>query len=298
MLSSRASLRLSSIDLSAAGKSPVMEKAVAQARSLDDKWLLGNTLAILATAFSITGDFSAAEESIEESLKLAHELNMKEYLAFPLGVRGQIRGLQYHDYAGARSDMEAAMRMAGETGNRAGMGMTLVSLALIDILEERYPDAAARLQQAIAVLHQARDWAFENVAHSALADVRRLTGEYAEAAQLYRQTIRNHQLSGNQGGIARCIECLAFMQVEQAQTGTAEGQTDHLRWAAMLFGAAESIRTTSGARMTVREPEEYAQYVDRLGALMDDRAREAAWAEGRRMTVEQVLTESGGQNEL
>jgi hypothetical protein len=42
-------------------------------------------------------------------------------------------------------------------------------------------------------------------------------------------------------------------------------------------------------RMSVHEPEEYTQYVARLRAMMDARAREAAWAEGRLLTIEQLL---------
>ena len=59
-----------------------------------------------------------------------------------------------------------------------------------------------------------------------------------------------------------------------------------------LHAAVELDR--AAAQMGVGEPEEYASYVTRLGALLDDRVREAAWAEGRRMTADQLLGEMHG----
>ncbi len=66
---------------------------------------------------------------------------------------------------------------------------------------------------------------------------------------------------------------------------------EHLRRAAQLFGAAQAQRDASGSQMGVNEPEEYERYVTRLQAIMEDKDREAAWTEGRMLTLDQAIAE-------
>ncbi|MGB8645346.1 MAG: tetratricopeptide repeat protein [Anaerolineae bacterium] len=265
-----------------------LQQGVALARTVDDQRLLAHGLLNLGTMFALMGNFEAADATINEGIEVASASGSKGYLSFGLGVRGQARA-QRGDYAGARADLVEALRVATEVGDRSGLGMGKSTLARIDMLQGRYAEAMALLEEALALLQETRDWVFENLARSGIADAHRQMGDYAQAAALYRQVIRHHQLAGNRGGIARCFECLAFMQVQQATAGPAGQRAEYLCRAARLFGAAEAMRETSGAHMGAGEPEEYAPFVSQLRALMDERDREAAWADGRRMTVEQVL---------
>lgn len=268
---------------------PTLKQAVSLARGVDDKRLLAFTLGVLGGVYALMGDFEAAGGAIDQSIESARAAGSKGLLAVGLGVRGRVRALQRQDYGGARADLQEALRAAMEVGDRGAMGMSQIVLAEIDLLQGRYAEAETLLHDAMARLHEARDWVFENIARSDLADARRLTGDYAQATLLYQHVIHNYQLSGNRGAIARCLECLAFMQVQQAETLPDDRRTEYSRRAAEWFGAAQVIREAGGAQMSVREPEEYGQYVSRLKAMMSDRAREAAWAEGRRATLDHVL---------
>lgn len=268
-----------------------LKQAVELAREVDDKRVLAHALALFGTVLVLKGDFAEAGGPIEQTIELARAAGNKVDLSFALGVRGRARAVQLQDYEGARADLEESIRVAGEIGDPGGMGMSRIVLAEIDLTQGRYVEAARNSQEALALLHEARDWVFENMARSGLANVARLTGDYAQATVLYRQVIRNHQLSGNRGGVARCLECLAFMQIQKSESKTDDERIEDLRRAARLFGVAEVTREARGAQMGVREPEEYAQYVIKLQAMMDENARVAAWMEGRRMTVDQVLEE-------
>jgi predicted ATPase len=267
----------------------MLKQAAELARELDDKRLLAHALAFLGTVLVFMGDFAAAAGLIEQSIEFARAVGSKADLALGLATRGRARALQLQDYEGARADLEESIRVAAEIGDRGGMGTSKIALEEIDLLQGRYPEAVTHSQEALALLDEVRDSVFENVARSGLANAARLTRDYAQATVLYRQVIRNHQVSGNRGGIARCLECLAFMQVQQAESGPDDDRIEHLRGAARLFGAAEAMREAGGAKMGVREPEEYEDYVNGLRAMMDERAREAAWSEGRRATVDEVL---------
>lgn len=268
-----------------------LAQAIALARQVDDKRLLAYALAFSATASSLLGNFEATDGMIEEGITLARTLDSKSLLSWWLGLRGRVRAHQKQDYAGAQADVEEGVRAAAESGDRSATGMSQITLAGIDILQGRYDDAIAVLQEAVSLLHDARDWAFESVGRSALADAHRLAGHYVEASALYREIIPTHQLSGNLGGIARCLECLAFILIEKAEQISGDIRTEYLRRSARLLGAAEALRETSSAGMGMHEQEEYARYVTRLRAMMDDQARQVAWAEGRGLNMDEVLEE-------
>ena len=271
------------------GAANTLKQAVALAREVDDKRLLARALIFLGGQFGFMGDFAAADGALEQGIGFARAAGRNSDLAFGLAIRGRTRASQRQDYEGARADLEEALRAATELGDRAAMGMCQVLLGEVDHLQGRYAESIVPLQKGLALAHEARDWVFDNIARSRLADADRLTGDYGQAAALYRQVIRRHQISGNRGGVARCLECLAFMQVQQAESAPGEKRKEYLAGTARLFGAAEAMREATGTQMRVDEPGEYAQFVARLRGMMDERAGEAAWAEGHRANVDQVL---------
>jgi hypothetical protein len=59
--------------------------------------------------------------------------------------------------------------------------------------------------------------------------------------------------------------------------------------AARLFGAAEALRGRIDIPMTGYEREEYERQVADLRAGMDGKTFEAAWAEGRNLTMEEAI---------
>jgi predicted ATPase/class 3 adenylate cyclase len=271
------------------GAAETLKRAVELGRKVDDKRLLARALSFLGAQFSFMGDFVAAAEAFEQGIDFAREAGSKTQLALGLAMRGRSRASQKQDYEGARADLEEALRTATEMGNRGAMGMCQVLLGEVDHLQGRYAESIVPLKEAVALANEARDWVLDNIARSRLADAYRLTGDYGQAAPLYRQVVRRHQISGNRGGVARCLECLAFMQVQQAEATPADKRKESLAGAARLFGAAEAMREATGMQMRVDEPGEYALYAAKLRGMMDERAREAAWAEGRRATVDQVF---------
>jgi predicted ATPase/class 3 adenylate cyclase len=271
------------------GASETLKLAVAQAEKVDDKTLLALTLIDLGGMLGLKGDFAAADPALDRGIGLARSTGSRAVLAFGLAIRARARVWQRQDFEGARVDLEEGLRAAAELGDRGVMAICQAYIGEVEHLQGRYAESIAPLQEALALAHEAREWVVENIARSVLADAYRLTGDYREAAPLYRQVIRRHQITGNPGGVARCLECLAFMQVQQAETTPAEKRREYLAGAARLFGAAEALREASGKQMRVDEPGEYGQYVARLRAMMNEGAREAAWSEGRRATVDEVL---------
>src|SRR5262249_47553832 len=116
-----------------------------------------------------------------------------------------------------------------------------------------------------------------------LADVLRLQREYLPAAAMYQEAIQGWRAYGQQGGISRCLECLAFIAIAN------EYGTQAARW----LGAAEALRETAGARMIPRGQAEYAREVAALRAGMRKEDLDRSWADGRRLTVAEAIAEVG-----
>ncbi len=64
-------------------------------------------------------------------------------------------------------------------------------------------------------------------------------------------------------------------------------------WAARLWGAAEARRESMGVPISPVERTAYERTVERVRAQLGEKAFATAWAEGRSMTLEQVLVTRG-----
>ena len=109
----------------------------------------------------------------------------------------------------------------------------------------------------------------------------------AMIAPQYREVIPEWQLIGNPGGIARTLECVAFVWLHQADKETA--RESNVQRAATLLGAAEKLREAIHATMLPPEQSEYQEHVAGLRERLDDARLKAAWADGRTLTMEQAI---------
>jgi hypothetical protein len=114
---------------------------------------------------------------------------------------------------------------------------------------------------------------------SELAHIARREGNFPEASRLYRETLTALQEFGHRGGVARNLECLAFM---------ASAQHLPLR-AARLMGAAEALRELSRVALMPEEVPETEQEVSAMRTQLAGPEFDAAWAEGRAMSMEQAI---------
>ena len=104
-------------------------------------------------------------------------------------------------------------------------------------------------------------------------------GEYERAKSLLVESLTIRVATGVNWGIDECLEGLA---------GVAGAEGQPLR-SARLFGAADRIRKTMGAPLPPAERPTYERHQAIARAQIDEAAFEAAWAEGREMTMEQAI---------
>ena len=113
-----------------------------------------------------------------------------------------------------------------------------------------------------------------NLGHVALAQ-----GDVGRATQLFVEALHLHRAQKNQLGMAECLAGLAGVAGAEAQPARA----------ARLFGVAAAVREALGARVWPAEQADYERNLQRTRAQVDAAAWEAAWAEGRAMSLEQAI---------
>jgi tetratricopeptide (TPR) repeat protein len=168
---------------------------------------------------------------------------------------------------------------ADEAARRSGSPYAIgaVSIAHGRMLSStgRIDEAVARYGIAIARFAELGDVRLGLAAKSDLAHALRRGGRLDEAAAAYRDTIGGWVHLGHRGAVANQLENIGYLAIDQ----------DRPDRAARLLGAAEAIREEAAAPMAFDEEPELARFVERLRTMLPLETFEAAWGEGREMSL-------------
>jgi predicted ATPase len=267
------------------------------------------------------GDYSSAQQLLEDSLEICLELNDTRGVAVALNAlavnardRGDLpvasmlferciviwkdlgdsadiaRALSnlanvmktQGDYVRASSLYDECLTMFRKARDGAGIAWTLNYQG--DVARERVDFEAARsfCEQSLAAFRQLRDgWGIA----SALSDLATLScdqGNDREARRLYGESIQMFQELGHKRGIARALECLAASAAAQSKAE----QSLH------LAGAAAALRQRLGVPLTMAEQARLDKALEFARRTLGNTAGMTAWMEGWKMPIEQAVREA------
>jgi hypothetical protein len=175
--------------------------------------------------------------------------------------------------------VEEMLRLTRACGNPWTLALAMTNVGRLEMIAGRWAEAYPLLEQSAALFAKIRDRSMYTAARSEMGHLYRRQGLHAEAAAIYRDTIRTFQELGQQPAVAHHLESFAFIAAAQSQPVRA----------ATLLGAAEAVRERIKSGMTPMERREYARFVDDLRALPNQDAISKAWAEGRGLTMEEAI---------
>ncbi len=286
------------------------EQSAALFRARGNTYRLGWSLALQGVTDQAQGEHVGARAHYEEALALFSELGSLEGRARMHFELGLLLFYDLGDALSARSFLEEAARLLREEGNTAGVAVSLLRSAEVALLGQG--DLVAACVLAEAALGVFRELSYKGGMAEALFVLARLQarqGNYLAARSRYeailtlareRDDRRNIHVvyrveygrglppgrpseHDDQRNIPLYVEGLA--QVVAAQ---GEGA-----WAARLWGAAEAMREDMHAPRPWVFRTEYEQAITAASTQVGEKLFTAAWAEGRAMTLEQVLTPQG-----
>lgn len=231
-------------------------------------------------AVKMCGDFDRAALLYEESLALFQRLGDDTKVATLCHDLGALQ-LAWGNLADAEQRLTEAMEPARRTGDRWLLASTLCHGA--EAIARQSHDARAEPLLSEAVAHfraigEPRWIAYVESLQGLRAAAR---GDHERAVRLIADALAVHDELGVQFKVAEDLERLAAVAA-----GT-RSET-----AVRLLGAAEALREAIGAPMFPVDRVECDRAVATTRARLGAEQFEAAWAAGRRLTVEAAVTEA------
>jgi non-specific serine/threonine protein kinase len=238
---------------------------------------------VLGTVAVSRGQYVQASTFIEQCVSLSREYDDASHLARSLAQLGTCLWL-----AGAEERAEAALEEALSLGRQVSdplaLCMVLIHLAQLAFWQRQYELSSMHTRERLNLL----GWPASNLGHfvttgvAFLGRLAFLKGEMRPATTYLRQScelLRASRIAAPFAQLPRSLEWLAAAEA-------AEGQ---LIRAARLFGAAEAWWLACGAVRFAPDQPAYERDIANLRTQLDEAALTAAWAEGRAMTLDQVL---------
>jgi predicted ATPase/class 3 adenylate cyclase len=224
-------------------------------------------------------DYPAAQTAHEEGLAIRRQLGDQRGIAACLNDLGNTAHAQ-GDYAAAQARYEESLAIRREMDDRRGIAASLNNLGSLAFQQGDDPAARELITESLSILGELGDQRSIALSMNNLGEVVYRQGDYLEARALFRQSLAIRKDLGARVGIAYSMEGLAateFMAGVPLKAGC-------------LWGAAERLREEVGAPLPPKQHPEHEQQVELARvAVGDEAAFDAAWQEGRVMTLEQAI---------
>lgn len=232
------------------------------------------------------GDYTAMRAYYQESLSIRRRAagGAKEiaYSLMYLGAAAREEG----DLEAARSFFEEALGIERQEGapGEPGCAMALGNLGGVAFCRGDLDAARRFYEESLSLFQRMGDrrgsaWVLHRLAMIAGQVEDRIAGRALEEKSL----ILRRELSSPQG-IAECL--VGFAELVGAQGEPARG--------ARLLGAADALCETVGYRLPTHERRAAEQAISALRVAMGEQTFEAAWLQGRALTLEQAVEEALG----
>jgi tetratricopeptide (TPR) repeat protein len=300
------------------------DQCLALCRKLEDKQGVADVLESLGLMAWHQSDYTAAQSFFEQSLALFQEAGNRLGAADALHHLGHVT-LDQGFYEQANARFQDSLSMFRETGDKESITTLVGDLGLLAYLQEDYTGARSFFEESLALYREVASK--DGVARSLnrLGDLARCQGDDDRAQALYTESLTLYQQIGLKPFIAGTFHNLGYIaqhrtEYTQAATyfqdslglfqdigdkkGMAEclmglagiiGNLGQPQPAARLFGAAEALRESVGAIVWPANRLEYHRSLAALRAQLDEEALAAAWAEGRALSMEQVIELTSSQ---
>src|SRR6266851_3405431 len=263
------------------------EESLALFRELGDKQGMVDSLnglgLIVGQATRARNDYAVARALYEESLAILRELGDLWGIAETHWDFARVAFYQ-GDYTAGNPLCEESLAIFRELGDRRRIAEILGSLGgYMAFYQGNYIIELTSMEESLAIMRELGDRRSSARLLWALGHAAFVQDDYAKARTFYEEALAILQELGVKWFIASCLDGLAEVAVAQGQP----------EWAAHLLGAAALLREALGVSPPPYNLANYERAVATTRAQLGEERFAAAWAEGREMTLEQVLAEQG-----
>jgi predicted ATPase/DNA-binding CsgD family transcriptional regulator len=255
-----------------------LEESLVLRRELGDEKGTADVLINLGTVALDRCDCSRARALFDESLSLRRELHDSWGTALALNNLGVTEHAQ-GNLADAAPLCEESLKLFRALGDKAGIAMALSNLGEVVEDEGEYAKAAEFYQESLTLYRKVEEKEGVAILTSCMGRIARISGDYGRAVALYDESLRLYKELGNTLGTAQDLEGMAVLH---AAFGQPESAT-------RLWAAAEALRGVIGAPPDDAQRARHDPFVAAAREALGEEAFARAWAEGQKLTPEQVL---------
>lgn len=238
---------------------------------------------IVGQATRARNDYAVARALYEESLAIVRELGDLWGIAETLWEFARV-AIYQGDYTAGNPLWEESLTIFRGLGDRRRIAEILGSLGgYMAFYQGNYTIELTSMEESLAIMRELGDRRSSARLLWSLGHAAFVKEDYAKARTFYEEALAILQELGVKWFIAACLDGLAEVDVAQGQPA----------WAAHLLGAAALLREALGVSPPPYSLANYERTVATTRAQLGEERFAAAWAEGREMTLEQVLAEQG-----
>lgn len=257
---------------------PLMDESLKIATDLQDQQGVAVSQNAMGVIARDKGDLSLAQELFEKSLGNWQQIGERTGIARAMSNLANVAKLK-GDYSRARALYAQALGIFEALGNREAVAWAMNYQG--DIARDQGDASVSRTlyEQSLTLFRELGDqWGMA----SSLVDLGNLAreqGDFATAHKLYREGLEIFQDLDHKRGVARVLECFACAASEQCDAPRA------LR----LAGAAAALRKRIGAPLAPIEKARLEPALDLARQTLGDSASTTAWLEGYGLPLEESL---------
>ena len=223
------------------------------------------------------GDYSRARALLEENLATYRSLGEQYNTAYPLSLLARTLFLSRGELSKAQSMAEESLTLFREMGNARLAAYVRDLLGQILLIEEEYVRAHAMLAESLETQRELGDRSGIGGVLISLGRLAAYEGDNKAATAYYEESWSRLQAIGEKELSAACLE------------GYGEIVSQHEpKWAVQLWGTAATVRAAILAPIPPIYRPAYLSAVAFARERLDERAFQAAWAEGHRTPLERV----------
>jgi DNA-binding CsgD family transcriptional regulator len=262
-----------------------LEEAVALARTVGDRALLGDALGWLGQVADVGGDYRRARALVDEALAVAEELGATWAVA---RLRWQVANAAFKegDQGRAAALYAAGLALARQRADSFWLAWHLLSLGRLALVQGDPAHATTLLEEGLDLLTTMAHKLGAARAQCYLGLAVWREGDAGRAMALLRESLAAHQARDDPEGITACLEALATMAA-----GTGRDPTGAYR-ATRLLGAAVAVRETIGAPLPPVDRPAVETVVRQARSTLGEERFAAAWTAGRSLTPDEAVAEA------
>ncbi len=253
-------------------------EGLAICRAEDDSFGVAHCLNSLGLVAYDQRDFPSAQAFLSEGLMISRDLDDRRGVAMSLSNLGLVANEQ-GDLDAARAWNLESLNLCREMGDRYGTASCLNNLGLIACNQKDYTSARAFHDESLAIRSELGDKRGIAMSLSNLGLMAREQGDYDTARECHNESLTICHDLGEKYGISEVFAGLAHLARSQGQFSRA----------ACLSGAVGALRDSVGAPLSPSERRVLDGDLALLQTALGEHGYEAAWEEGRVMTLEKAV---------